>query len=213
MRSYFAEGLPRLGLVNLHVALEELASDDTISLSFQKSDSAAILTFGDGQNLQIPLPLAPTSSQSLQFPSNQSRISARIAAVKSTTEVDPKPVLTAEDIQQEYQSSWTIECRQCHKSLVSNKPMRFKDLPSESWYEYMDYWLCHPSGSHDHSHSRNHESEHPSNSAIVPTTFDLKASPGVALVGLTYLLVHKDDTANLSIKVPFSNPMFGCYWA
>src|SRR5271156_3763043 len=108
MRRYFAEGLPRLGLVNLCIELEGTPSNDTVTLSFQKLDSAATLVCGDEQNLEILLPLAPTSTESLQFPSNQSRISARISAVKSITDVEPKQVLTAEDIQQEYQSNSTI---------------------------------------------------------------------------------------------------------
>lgn len=188
---FFAEGLPKLGVVNLEVELDTPV-DEYTTLSTSNGGSNVVLQHRNETQI-LPLPLPTPSTQTFTFPPSESIISARIPTVPSKVVTEPTLLVSAEDIRNRWTCGGKVSCSSCHKTFVEGREMKWKDLPSESWQEYADYWLCHrQSHSHSHSHSLSHES---------PTIPVLKASPATALVGVTFLLVHPDDTQNLHIKV------------
>lgn len=188
---FFGEGLPKLGVVNLELELDAPANEST-TISTSTGGSNVVLQ-NNAEPQIIPLPSPTPSTQTFTFPPNQSKISARIPATPSSFVTDPKLLLSAEDIRSIWACGGKLSCSTCHKPLIDGGEMKCKDLPSESWQEYADYWLCHR---HAHSHSHTHTHTH--DPPAIPV---LKATPGTALVGLTFLLVDPYDTQNLQIKV------------
>lgn len=40
-------------------------------------------------------------------------------------------------------TKFQFQCKYCSSILVDSQSYRFLDMPSEYWYEFMDYWHCH----------------------------------------------------------------------
>jgi HECT-like Ubiquitin-conjugating enzyme (E2)-binding len=176
MMKFFAEGLPRLGVVNLHITSDVHLIDVCFSTV---SDCAEISL--PPTDINIPLPLPASKTQLLEPEVTGSILSLRIpAALSSTIQISSRPPLSsAEDVP----ANAIVSCTNCSAAL--GRPMsRWRDLPSDSWQEYSDYWHCH------HRHSE----PHTSSTAILPR-------PGTGLIGLTYLLLHHSDLL-VQIKVP-----------
>jgi hypothetical protein len=188
---FFGEGLPKLGVVNLEVELDTQTSGSTTI--FTSTGGSNVVLQNNTEPQIIPLPSPTPSAQTFTFRPNESIISARIPATPSSLVTDPKSLLSAEDIQSLWACGGKLSCATCHKPLIEGREMKWKDLPSESWKEYADYWLCHR---HAHSHAHSHTPTH--DPPAIPV---LKATAGTALVGLTFLLVDPYDTQNLQIKV------------
>ena len=187
---FFAEGLPRLGVVNVQIELDS-PSSHSISVSTTVGEFNIVLRH-DGEVI-VPLPFDASSTETLTIPPEKSVITVRVPTVRSTSYAEPLPLLSAEDIQTQRSQGTTLSCASCHKKILCRSQMRWKDLPSDSWIEFSDYWLCHPGNSHSHSHAHAHTP-----TPVLPT---LKAAPGTVLVGLTSLLIHHDDSLNITVKV------------
>ena len=192
---FFAEGLPKLGVVNLEIELS-IPTDDSTSLSTSNTVSSAVLQHhNDTQIIRLPLPTS--STQFFTFRSNESIITARIPSAPSMDVTEPMPLLSAEDIRNLWSSGGRLSCSACQKPLVEKREMKWKDLPSESWQDYADHWFCHR---HTHSHSPLQSHPHTDAHDLLPIPV-VNTTAGTALVGVTSLLVHSDDTLNLSKKV------------
>jgi HECT-like Ubiquitin-conjugating enzyme (E2)-binding len=191
---FFAEGLPRLGVVNLHVALNS-ASTEATSITTTEDDTTIILQH-QHEEFVILLPSSPSATETIPLPPGKSIITSRLSISRPPTDDQLLPLLSANDVLPLGSQGTTLSCVDCRKSQLVTPQMRWKDLPSDSWVELSDYWLCH-SGS---THSHNHEHHTP----VLPT---LKTRPGTVLVGLTSLLLHPDDLPNITIKVPLSHPL------
>src|SRR5271170_4777257 len=89
---FFAEGLPRLGVVNLQVQLDG-PSNETSSISTTEGDVTVTL-HNDGVELYIPLPFPPSKTETLIFPPKQSIITSRISTLRSASAEDLKPLLS-----------------------------------------------------------------------------------------------------------------------
>jgi hypothetical protein len=198
---FFAEGLPRLGIVNLQIRLDARPASH-ISLSVTAGEQKAILCHGKETSV-LALPSPSSATETFTYPPGQSEIALRMSTERSNCNEEYTPLLSAEDVRSKWQQGAKLSCRNCHQDILSNPQMRWKDLPSESWAEYSDYWLCHPGGSHPHSHSHSHTpqtSEPGTNIHLIP---NLAARPGIGLVGLTSILFDPKDIQNILFKVYF----------
>jgi hypothetical protein len=195
---FFAEGLPRLGIVNLQIHLDA-SPVSHLTLSVTAGDQKAVLCHGE-ESFVLGLPAPASSTEKFTYPAGQSEITSRISTERSTSNEESTSLLSAEDIASKWQQGARLSCRNCHQDILSNPQMRWKDLPSESWAEYSDYWLCHPGGSHSHSHSHSHISRSPEPRTNHPIP-NLTARPGLGLVGLTSILVDPKDLQNILLKV------------
>jgi hypothetical protein len=194
---FFAEGLPRLGIVNLQILLDDYPVSD-ITLSVTAGVSRAVLC-NDKQTFVLDLPLRSSLTETFTYQPGQTDITARISTERSVLNEELAPVLSAEQFSSKWSQGAKLTCRECHQNILTNPQMRWKDLPSESWAEYSDYWLCHPGGSHSHNHSHTTQtSEEKINNHPIP---NLTARLGVSLVGLTSILLDAKDLQNMFIKV------------
>lgn len=187
---FFAEGLPRLGVVNLNIQFESPLNG--CSLSTVEGDQHALLRCGN-EVISIPLPLAATSTETFTYPDKSSIVTTRILASGSEKNMEPQPLLSASDLQEQSR----VLCTSCGRQILKPMPKRWKELPSESWVEFSDYWLCHP-GHHSLSHS--HHMHKNKSQPINPIPL-LKPTPGISLLGLTFVLVDPSDAQRITIKV------------
>jgi HECT-like Ubiquitin-conjugating enzyme (E2)-binding len=198
---FFAEGLPRLGVVNLNLQLEPPSNG--YSLSTIEGDHHARLRRGD-EAISIPLPLAASSTETFTYSNMSSIVTTRISAARSKSSSEPQPLLSASDFQEQPR----VLCASCRRQILKLDPIRWKDLPSENWIEFSDYWLCHPGHSHSLSHSHSHHIQENKSHQINPIPI-LKPTPGTSLLGLTFVLVDSSDTQNITIKVTLPDAYFG----
>jgi len=202
---YFAEALPKLGVVNLQVQLDD-ESNKSISLSTIAGNRECVL-LRDNAVSNLLLPLVPSKSEILTHQINQRILSARISTTPVNANEDPVCLLPAEEIQKHWVGGGKLLCKRCHIEICSRTALRWKDLPSESWLEFADYWLCHSgrTNSHSHSHSHSHPTHQQENSLFSES---ISAKPGLGLVGLTFLVLHQEDLGNIRIKVrPINLPL------
>jgi hypothetical protein len=73
---------------------------------------------------------------------------------------------------------FAFKCGECHNTVVDSTMYKFLDMPSEYWYELMDYWHCHKPQSNT-PNDKKYEDLKPPNDTTV-------------LLGVNYLLVNKN---------------------
>jgi HECT-like Ubiquitin-conjugating enzyme (E2)-binding len=194
---FFAEGIPRLGVINLSIQLHS-KSDHSTSIITTAGLPEVIVNHG-GSSSTLILPLAPSSSQTSTYSLGSSTITSRIYTIASASS-EIVPLLSA-DIFKERSKEVNLCCSTCHHPILSSHQIKWKDLPSDSWLEYSDYWLCHP---HSHSHNHNHEDTSPD--LTIPSI--LKVNKDTILIGLTFLLINPSDLQNITFKVrAFFSPL------
>src|ERR1700721_423708 len=138
---FFAEGLPRLGVVNLQLQLQTPSNSST-TVSTTAGREHAVLSH-DGEVSTLLLPCAASSQDTCTFTSGQLIIKPRILTSPTKDSVETVPLLSADDIGTHWSLGAKLSCAYCHRVLVNDRQIRWKDLPSDSWLEYSDYWLCH----------------------------------------------------------------------
>ena len=197
---FFAEGLPRLGVVNLQIELDTSSTDST-SIFTTEGDVNVVLQHNG--ELSVPLPFPASSTETLKFSSKKSIITARIPTTRSFNNDEPLTLLSAEDIQTQWSQGATLSCSACHGKILTSPQMRWKDLPSDSWVEFSDYWLCHSGNS----------------SLPFPFPYAHTLPPFVPLSkrlqephssDCTSLLIHPDNLQNITIKVLASSFSMCC---
>ncbi|RPA81108.1 hypothetical protein BJ508DRAFT_376641 [Ascobolus immersus RN42] len=92
----------------------------------------------------------------------------------------------------------SIHCANCNSVLVEKeKVTTWKDLPSKNWAEMMDFWHCHKPDDHNHDHEKEG-----CQGSVQKKKFGggFEEKVGTALVGLTELMTHGEDTQGVSIR-------------
>jgi HECT-like Ubiquitin-conjugating enzyme (E2)-binding len=197
MTKWFAEGLPRLGVINLQIQFNP-PFNNAVNISTVSGSYEALVLTGE-TTIRIQLPLLASSTNFARFPTGQSLITCRIPAIASNEPSEPTPPLSADELQLAWSQDATLACGKCDRSILSNNQLKWKDLPSEFWLEFSDYWLCHSGSSHGHHH---HDSDTDHVDSIVPKSSVIKPKPRVALLGLTSILLNVADTIGLTVNSP-----------
>ena len=189
---FFAEGLPRLGVVNLRIYFKDDAIPDYSRISTTAGNYEAILLIENGVS-QVVLPLAPSKTEILTPQISNQQCVVRITSTPTDSKDEPSIILTAEEIQSKWAMGCKFSCQSCHREIVRSEAIRWRDLPSDSWLEFADHWLCHRPNSHLlDSHLHTHQA---------PLPVSIAAKPGLGLVGLTSILIHQSDLENIETKV------------
>jgi HECT-like Ubiquitin-conjugating enzyme (E2)-binding len=189
---FFAEALQKLGIINIAVVLDSPSNEDTVAVVTEGSYEAIL--HHDGEVFNILLPVRPTASRTVTFPSGQEKIEIRAHMVKDLTQHPRIPLFTAERLQSRWDNDRHIACRACRRLIILPHALSWKDLPSQRWIEFSDYWHCH-SGSNSHTGCGH----------VVyrgPDLPNLRAFPGTVFVGPIYLVFNFCDTQYVSAKVP-----------
>ncbi|KAK9451288.1 ubiquitin-conjugating enzyme E2-binding protein [Limtongia smithiae] len=172
-----SEYLPRVSAVSLTVsslgALPSTLSRLSRTRVYLKPSTSSI----PPHTFELAAPVSPDTPVSLlQYASlNGSTLTLRLTADRREPETHehafPATVLA---------QCGGVRCKHCSNLLLPTD-INFLDMPSESWFELMDYWHCHKPD-HDHSHG----------ASAVPSRDALKPKPESCLVGLSYLSICAD---------------------
>ncbi|KAK9248916.1 ubiquitin-conjugating enzyme E2-binding protein [Lipomyces tetrasporus] len=195
--AYYAELLPHISQITLTMWPLTVVPSHLTRLSSSKiyikttSDSAARTIVLPGRTAKdAPLSL----QQSCQLNSNNKTGSLRVKAEREERKehISPLPA-------RQLSGCKSVQCSECGVVLLKDN-MKYLDLPSENWYEMLDYWHCHKP---DHQHG------YEGGNAISRDA--LKPRKSLALVGLTYVMVVGDDICSERIKVSDTLPkMVAC---
>src|SRR5579859_598343 len=201
--TFFAEGLPRLGVINLQLDIQSRSLDTSPTLSTTSHNATATLHH-QGDQIDVILPLSPSMTQTFTLPARESIITARIPCLATKTGENVTALVSADDFQG--RRITRVCCSSCHRRVVRCRDGEFhwKDLPSDSWGEYSDYWLCHRhTSAAEDTYSSLDSHSHSYNQLRLPT---IKAIQGTGLIGLTSLLLHPQDIHTQS-KVAILPPL------
>ncbi|KAK9374754.1 ubiquitin-conjugating enzyme E2-binding protein [Lipomyces chichibuensis] len=185
--AYYAELLPRISHITLTISplvavpshLTRISSSK-IYMKITPDSAASILTLPGRAAKDVPISL----QQLCELNSNKKDGSLRVKAEREARAEHITP-LSAKQLS----DSKSVQCNECGAVLVKEN-MKYLDLPSENWYELMDYWHCHKPNHHHGNESEN-----------AVTKDALKPRKSLALVGLTHVMVVNDDIVSESIKV------------
>ncbi|KAK9494983.1 ubiquitin-conjugating enzyme E2-binding protein [Lipomyces doorenjongii] len=185
--AYYAELLPRISNITLTISplvavpshLTRISSSK-IYMKTTPDSAASILTLPGHAAKDVPFSL----QQLCQLDSTNKTGSVRVKAEREEREEHISP-LSAKQLS----DCKSVQCSECGAVLVKEN-MKYLDLPSENWYELMDYWHCHKP---EHHHGNGHAN------AISKDV--LKPRKSLALVGLTHIMVVSYDVVSESIKV------------
>jgi len=75
---------------------------------------------------------------------------------------------------------FAFKCGKCHNTVVDSIKYKFLDMPSEYWYELMDYWHCHKPHSNSPTDKKYEDLKPPNDTTV--------------LLGVNYLLVNKNES-------------------
>ena len=183
---FYAELLPNIGQVTVSATLPSDRNDDTrVELS---SNREALILSHEGRQARIPLPapisalpkLDPTASQvrtlSFRMPIEPNTTSAPHFADNSVNIVP----WSASGLS----SGTCLACKNCKAVIIPGPMHAWKDLPSDSWAEMMDFWHCHKP---DYT---------PSSSATskgYSAGDKIKSRPGIGLVDTTAFVLAEED--------------------
>ncbi|RCK55466.1 hypothetical protein Cantr_04109 [Candida viswanathii] len=184
---YFTEYLPRLNTISVvtdvseDFKLEEIASVSLITpqeLSIQAKDAPPI-------KIKLPVSITEIKISGVRLSNNTLSFSIKL----SGTSQDTVP-FTDQTIEQwsckdltktpklGSHHSFKFVCRNCQQQLIDSSRFNFKDMPSELWYEMMDFWHCHKPENHE-EHKKDYKGV-------------LKPDGGTIIIGGYYLLEREN---------------------
>ncbi|KAK9379034.1 HECT-like ubiquitin-conjugating enzyme-binding-domain-containing protein [Kockiozyma suomiensis] len=191
--SYYAELLPRIS--SLTLVISPLSSTPLLLNRLGSSILFVNLASdGIGSTIELPASVAPDTSISLvsktAFVENTATIRLKANREPGPEHQSPFPATVLAKAEQ-------ISCKSCLSRLLPEQS-KFLDLPSENWYEMVDYWHCHKPDHHDHSRDA---SEGMSKEMLKPKA-------GICLVGISYLNIMCNDIPGLLSRVGFFLPQW-----
>lgn len=194
---YVAEYLPRLNQVVIKVDFAELSSDITgVGIRESRLVVQAKSTFA------VPLPVPHDSSLEkakiggLSVKNDIMSINMAVGAAGSELENSSFMNLSKSDHQmwsvkdlvrktprnEQNVNEFSFCCAQCQNVIISSLDLKFMDMPSEFWYEMMDFWHCHKP--HEEHHNHNDKNY---NGKLTPTK-------GNVHIGASYILTSDAPT-------------------
>lgn len=206
---YVAEYLPRLNRISVKLSYEESVKDIR-KLNISNGDGGNYLLVGSQlKSYKVHLPYQADPSQlqitgvnlllgilsmSLEVPTKTQKVDTSISQGSFMNLVDSslqkwsiKDLLGKTPKNHDNVNVFSFACGQCGFQIIdSTNVNKFIDMPSELWYEMMDFWHCHKP--HDHNH--NHDEKNYNG--------NLKPSLNDVFVGTSYLLINSKRGYNVS---------------
>ncbi len=111
-----------------------------------------------------------------------------------------------------------LQCCHCANVLTQYGAIRaWKDLPSDSWAEMMDFWHCHKPA--EHTNAKNHDTSEMDKGYAASNK--LIARSGVGFVDLCYFLFYAADVTGVNVRkmlyhfaisMPSETTLCGCHF-
>ena len=177
--NYFIERLPRLNTLNIYVSI----NITNVSLN----DNSILI------NNSIIIPINVSKSNNFDIlPSSNGFTCIRI-------KINTIPITHDDNIYDKYKwnnkqlnkilnestNNSSFNCISCNSKLINfNKIKKFLPMPSELWYEMLDYWHCH---------KPNEEDKSSNNSKILKKFNSLKPITNGIIIGTYYFIINPSD--------------------
>lgn len=164
---YIAEHLPRLGQISVKLDF----SDDPKSIAGIGIRQANLLVQASN-TYSIPLPITETNlleSAKIKLANvAKDSISITLSVNSSNPDLDSSFMSFSQSDHQKWSvkdlvrktprnseklNEFQFCCAQCDNQIINSSEFKFLDMPSEFWYEMMDFWHCHKP--HEHHHNEN----------------------------------------------------------
>lgn len=196
----YAELLLNIQQVSILATLPAIADESTrISLS---ADRQHLSLLHERAEARLRLPCPVTRTKNLEVLPNSKELSFRLPVAAgdgvetngdATYEMDaiwPASSLTSET---------EVACRTCRNMVAKGKISTWKDLPSESWAEMMDFWHCHK----PHVMDAATIAKSPSNGSTkgYAASNTITPKPGVAFVDSLHLLLVSSDCTGIEVSL------------
>lgn len=196
MATYFAEYLPRLKTTSIQVEL----SRNQIENVEINNDSILI-----NSSIEIKFPCSINSKEVTYTitPSTPSSSSIRIrnknieflANDNVETFLQDQYQWNIGNLQKYQQQQRSFRCINCNCNIIEvDKVRRFLPMPSELWYEMLDFWHCHKPTAED-------------NVGLLKKFNQLKPNPYNLIIGSYYFIINPEDWPNLKVD---GNDILSC---
>ena len=193
----YAEYLPNISQISLHVTLSTVINDKT---TIKLDTDCRILCLRHHENevsLLLPCQVAPeTLAQVSQL--NSMCFSFRLQAAQ-TGRVRERSPYSAED-----EVPWSAErldanskaaCRFCKATIIAGQIKFWRNLPSDHWIEMMDFWHCHK----PNSEIEGSQIDEDASKAYIASD-KLTVRSGVGLVNTSCFMVYPGDFPTLQVS-------------
>lgn len=149
---YFSEYLPRLNSISVALDVQSGFNIDEINrisivgelLSIELKNNPPI-------NVHLPCKASQASITGLKLANNTVSFGVKIheKRLDSTVPFTDQAIekWSCKDLSQTPKigrnHKFIFVCKNCNSELIDSSQYDFKDMPSEQWYEMMDFWHCH----------------------------------------------------------------------
>ncbi|ODV80704.1 uncharacterized protein CANTADRAFT_4718 [Suhomyces tanzawaensis NRRL Y-17324] len=191
---YYSEYLPRINSISVLVDFDDQTVADITKIE-ASALQLGITTKKNHYSITLPTPITNALKLTNLKSTTQKCLSVTMAVPSSV----PKPVGEAQSFMAQNSTKWsckdlqqktpvdgnnqrifTFSCGNCDVPLVQSSDFKFMDMPSEFWYEMMDFWHCHkPHNNHSTTKDYSGVLKPPNDSTV--------------MIGSHYLLLNKND--------------------
>ena len=208
---YFAEFLRKIGI--LTVVVEDVTA---VNVDLISNDKMAISYIEPGTDKEqskeftlpcecdpIPLEQLPSFKESAR---NVFTLRRRISQSKTFSSTSAALLLRWDDEGKwhkkdlESLGNFSLRCKKCKTQILpaGGIPIRLSSLPSENWYELMDYWHCH-------------KPDIPTNGTMYQVSRNsLRPVKGEILVGGSYFLISTETADSIPLEIDSSKDTILC---
>ena len=193
----YAEYLPNINQISIHVSLASAISDQTTIELDHGCNSIILRHRGDRVSAILPFKVAPnTTVQTPPLERHSKYFSLRLGAER----IDKPVIQSAEE-----EMPWAAEtldslsdfvCRSCKDAVVFGHLKLWRNLPSEHWAEMMDFWHCHKPMSEIGSSLAEEDK-----SKAYAASNRLTVRKGIGLVNTLYFVISPQDCPNSKVSL------------
>lgn len=182
----YSEYLSRVDSIPVVLDFTEQVKDIK-QILLQSSDVLAITTTSNSYTINLPHPISKLKITKLNVANNCLQIFLHANSTNKTLKDNSSFLNTHLDkwSRQDLKkitngSNFKFNCLKCSATIIDSSLYKFLDMPSEFWYEFMDYWHCHKPHN-DEKYDKTYGELKPPNDSTV-------------LLGDHYLLMNINDS-------------------
>ena len=194
----YAEVLTNIQQISLYAALQTARDEETkIKIS---SNKKVVTVSHDGESSSIYLPTEISGTAEVEIPVEKKKEITLRLSIKDISTLTSSNDDTGAGFSpwpaQDLSPDTGFKCKSCDTLILEHgKVQVWQDLPSENWYEMMDYWHCHKP--HENSPS---EHDHLAESKGYGAASRIKAKIGTGFVDISSFLINAGDCAGLKVR-------------
>lgn len=188
---YIVDYLPRLGTLSINMDVAD-GSAKISRVSLIGPNELVVVLGSTRYKIDLPISITDNNTKITQLISKDGSLSIKMNVGSEINEsfmnhlIDSdlqkwsvKDLLSKTSINPESQKNeFRFLCHGCNASIIDSTQANFRDMPSELWYEMMDFWHCHKPHNPSFIHDKNYQ--------------HLEPQAGEVYIGTSYLMTTLD---------------------